>query len=233
MKRIISTALVMLMALTFVTSAFATGDTIGSMAELTASPSDIKSIDQEEEPAENPADPVQPHDNTNYMAVMIHAAVSGDYTGGVAAQDARNAKIDRMGANIPKVYFEDLYILAKIISSEAGSSWLSDEWKMCVGEVVLNRVASPEFPNSVYDVVTQRGQYAGVNSNYFQRLKPSERCVLLAKRLLEGERIMNAPAVVFQANFRQGSGTHTSYYDRHLGSTYFCYSMKMYLYENV
>jgi hypothetical protein len=44
---------------------------------------------------------------------------------------------------------------------------------------------------------------------------------------------MNAPAVVFQANFRQGSGTHTSYYDRLLGSTYFCYSSKMHLYENV
>ena len=232
MKRIISTALVMLMALSFVTTAFATGDTSDSMAELTASISDIKDIEQEN-PAEDTAEPAQPEDNRDYMAIMINAAMSGDYTSGVAAQDARNAKIDHMGINAAKVYFEDLYILAKIISSEAGSSWLSDEWKMCVGEVVLNRVASPEFPDSVSAVVMQRGQYAGANSTYFQRLKPSERCVLLAKRLLEGERIMNAPAVVFQANFRQGSGTHTSYYDRLLGSTYFCYSSKMHLYENV
>ena len=231
MKRIISTTLVMLMALTFVTSAVATGDTPDSMAELTASLSDIQEIEQENAADDTPG-PEQPVDNTDYMAVMISAATSGDYTLGVAAQDTRNAKIDSLGINIPKVYFEDLYILAKIISSEAGSSWLPDDWKMCVGEVVLNRVASPEFPNSVYDVVTQRGQYAGANGSYFQRLRPSERCVLLAKRLLEGERVMNAPAVVFQANFRQGSGTHTSYYDRYLGSTYFCYSSKMYLYEN-
>ena len=38
------------------------------------------------------------------------------------------------------------------------------------------------------------------------------------------------PAVVFQANFKQGSGVCKALYDSHLGWTYFCYSSNMSLY---
>ena len=123
----------------------------------------------------------------------------------------------------------DLMLLAKVIYAEAGSEFLSDEWKMCVGEVVLNRVASPEFPNTIYDVVYQQGQYQGARSGYIASLTPSERCIDIAKRLLDGERIME-PSVVFQANFKQGSGVYKALYDSHLGWTDFCYSTNMSLY---
>lgn len=123
----------------------------------------------------------------------------------------------------------DLMLLAKVIYAEAGSEFLSDEWKMCVGEVVLNRVASPEFPNTIYDVVYQQGQYQGARSGYIASLTPSERCIDIAKRLLDGERIME-PSVVFQANFKQGSGVYKALYDSNLGWTYFCYSTNMSLY---
>ena len=53
----------------------------------------------------------------------------------------------------------------------------------------------------------------------------------VALRLLQGERLME-PSVVFQANFPQGSGVHTHMYDSLLGSTYFCYSSHMDLYED-
>ena len=123
----------------------------------------------------------------------------------------------------------DLMLLAKVIYAEAGSEFLSDEWKMCVGEVVLNRVASPEFPNTIYDVVYQQGQYQGARSGYIASLTPSERCIDIAKRLLNGERIME-PSVVFQANFKQGSGVYKALYDSRLGWTYSCYSTNMSLY---
>lgn len=167
--------------------------------------------------------------HVNYMSIMLQSAVKGDYESGVAAQNARNSKIDRLGLNYQKVAFEDLFLLAKIIYAEAGSAWLSDEWKMAVGEVVLNRVASSEFPNTVKAVIYQRGQYYGSSSSYFNRLLPDRRCVLLAKRLLEGERHLE-PSVVFQANFRQGSGVYAAYYDKTLGWTYFCFSSRRSLY---
>ena len=113
---------------------------------------------------------------------------------------------------------------------EAGSAWLPDAWQLCVGEVVLNRVASPEFPDTVHDVIYQKGQYSGSGTARFDRTQPSERSVRLALRLLEGERYMNNPAVVFQSQFRQGSGVFLALHDRHSGTEYFCLSSHPELY---
>ena len=168
--------------------------------------------------------------NINYTQEMINAAVVGDWDAGNAAQNSRDEKINALGLKEQSYTFEDLMLLSKIIYAEAGSEWLSDEWKMCVGEVVLNRVASPEFPNTIKDVLEQPGQYYGANSRYFNSLLPSKRCVECAIRLLNGERLLE-PSVVFQANFTQGGGTHKACYDKYLGWTYFCYSTKMELYK--
>lgn len=167
---------------------------------------------------------------TNYMATMIATATVGDADCGHQAEELRNAKIEAQGLDNVAISWDELYLLAKIIYAEAGSYWLSDDWKMSVGEVVLNRVSSPEFPNTIREVVYQPGQYYGSQSRYFENLRPDARAVMAAKRLLEGERVLNDPSVVFQANFRQGSGTHTAMYDKALGWTYFCYSSKPELY---
>ena len=166
--------------------------------------------------------------NTDYAQVMVQAASVGDYETGQAAEAARNEKIAAMGLTDQPCTFNDLMLLSKIIYAEAGSEWLSDEWKMSVGEVVLNRVASPEFPDTIAEVLAQPGQYYGANSRYFNSLIPSARCAQCAMRLLNGERILE-PSVVFQANFRQGGGVQTAYYDKTLGWTYVCYSSKKYL----
>ena len=168
--------------------------------------------------------------SVDYTQQMINAAVIGDIQAGIAAQISRDEKITALGLDETNYTFDDLMLLSKIIYAEAGSEWLSDEWKMCVGEVVLNRVASPEFPDTIKDVLEQPGQYYGANSRYFNNLLPSERCVKCAIRLLNGERLLE-PSVVFQANFTQGGGTHKACYDKYLGWTYFCYSTKMELYK--
>lgn len=168
--------------------------------------------------------------DVNYLDLMISAAVAGDYDAGRAAEADRNEKIDNEKLDFTKIVFDDLMLLSKIIYAEAGSYWLSQEWKMCVGEVVLNRVASPEFPDTIAEVLAQPGQYYGSNSRYFNNLLPNEASVEAAVRLLNGERLMD-PSVVFQANFKQGSGTHTAYHDKYLGWTYFCFSSKPELYE--
>ena len=168
--------------------------------------------------------------NTNYAQIMVQAAAAGDYATGQAAEADRSEKIAALGLSDQSCTFNDLMLLSKIIYAEAGSEWLSDEWKMSVGEVVLNRVASPEFPNTIAEVLAQPGQYYGPNSRYFNNLIPSERCAQCAMRLLNGERILE-PSVVFQANFRQGGGVQTAYYDKALGWTYFCYSSRLYLYQ--
>ena len=77
----------------------------------------------------------------------------------------------------------DLYWLSRIIYAESGNQPL--EGKIAVGNVVLNRVASSLFPNSVYDVIFQRNQFTPASSGSINRV-PSEDAVIAAKLCLDG-----------------------------------------------
>ena len=165
-----------------------------------------------------------------YLNEMTEAAAAGDVEAGRSAEEKRSAVIDASAVEPDpgKISFDDLYLLSKVICYEAGSDWLTDEFRICVGEVIMNRVASPEYPDSIHDVIYQKGQYACVNSARFAGLVPTKECIDAALRLLCGERRM-VPSVVFQSNDLQGE-PFTMYTDRRLGTTYFCLSENQELY---
>ena len=167
---------------------------------------------------------------TDYMALMTEAAMAGDEAAGLAAEARRAEKIAALGLDYAPVSYAELSLLSRVIHAEAGSEWLGMEWKMSVGEVVLNRIASPEFPDTMQAVIEQPGQYYGKNSRYLQTLLPSRGSVEAAARLLSGERVLSEPAVVFQSNRRLGGGLFRELRDRYLGSTYLCYSSHRELY---
>lgn len=162
--------------------------------------------------------------NVDYLARMGACCLAGDLEGGHQAAAERDQKIDVIGLPAPKIDFDELYLLAKVITVEAESDWLPMEWKMMVGEVLLNRVASPEFPDTMEACVYQPRQYAAGSDPAFPELLPNEDAVEAASRLLSGERLLRDPSVVFQGNYPQGSGIHTKLYDETLGATYLCYS---------
>lgn len=56
----------------------------------------------------------------------------------------------------------ELDLLAAIIQCEAGGE--SHEGKVAVGAVIMNRIQSSDFPNSISDVVYQSGQFSPVAS---------------------------------------------------------------------
>ncbi len=58
----------------------------------------------------------------------------------------------------------EVCLLAAIIDWEANAE--PYEGKVAVGRVVLNRVASPRFGNSVQEVLSARGQFGGVTDGY-------------------------------------------------------------------
>ena len=168
---------------------------------------------------------------TDYMQLMIEAACAGDEAAGLASQKSREEKLLETGLRYESVDFTELYLLAKIIEAEAGSSWLTEEWKMAVGEVLLNRVASPEFPDTIEECITQPGQYYGEGNEYFSSLVPSRASVEAASKLLSGERVLGDASVVFQANFPLGGGIFRELKDGALGSTYLCFTSHPELYE--
>ena len=119
---------------------------------------------------------------------------------------------------------EDVLLLAKIMEKETRAGW-PDWMVMCVGEVVMNRVASPLFPDSIRGVLYQNGpiQYAPVWAGDWDSFTPRAEYIDLARRLLNGERALNDPDVVWQALFPQGTKTVLTYHDKVLGNTtYFC-----------
>ena len=83
---------------------------------------------------------------------------------------------------------QDLYWLSRIISAESQGEPL--EGKLAVGTVVLNRVASSEFPDTIYDVIFDRKwgvQFTPV-ANGTVYLEPTEESVTAAKMVLAGAR---------------------------------------------
>ena len=113
---------------------------------------------------------------------------------------------------------EDLYLLAHIINAEAGggTSYISDQCVFGVGSVVLNRVRDPRFPNTIKEVLWQRGQYYnGWNGTITK--EPVDRSWQIAQELLDEGPIF-PPEVVWQANFTQGRGIYLA-----TDKMYFCY----------
>ena len=160
----------------------------------------------------------------DYRVLMLESAVRADTEAGRAAARARDAYLDENGSQELRIDFDELLLLSRCLTLRAGDERLSDEQRLCTGEVLLNRVASPEFPNSIEEVIFQPGQYAGVDCDAFRDLlDPDEASVEAALRLLQGDRLME-PQVVFQANFRQGGGEYLNFYSSAYGYTYFCLS---------
>ena len=67
-------------------------------------------------------------------------------------------------ANALPISDSDFILLCNVVGHEAGSYWISEYEKACVVEVVMNRVNSPLYPNTIYGVLTQPYQFSGCYS---------------------------------------------------------------------
>lgn len=95
------------------------------------------------------------------------------------------------GAIIPGSQYYDpdeLFWLSHLIHAECGNQSLFG--KIAVGNVVLNRVASPNFPNSIYDVIFQPGQFYDSYSGTIT-LEPNYESVVAAKLCLDGATVLS------------------------------------------
>lgn len=120
---------------------------------------------------------------------------------------------------------EELETLALIIYQEAGSDACTDDTRLKVGNVVLNRVADQRFPDTIVEVATAEQQYGRLHwtglvwpetASQESEAQAVERAYDIAKRLLLGERVLDAD-VVWQAEFTQG--TEIVFYQDEI---YFC-----------
>lgn len=101
---------------------------------------------------------------------------------------------------------EDLYLLSHLICGEVEGC--DRQMKTYVGSVVLNRVADSRFPDNLYDVIYQNNplQYKCTVDGNFEKT-PGEETIEVAKYLLENGSQL-PPNVIFQAEFKQGTGVY-------------------------
>lgn len=127
-------------------------------------------------------------------------------------------------APTPEPVPEDVWLLAKIMQCEAGVDW--PDWAvMLIGEVIMNRVEAPHFPNNIHDVLYAANpvQYEPVYSKGWDDVIPDDDYIDLAWRLVNGERALGDKTMLYQALFPQGTATLITYYDKVLDTrTYFC-----------
>jgi N-acetylmuramoyl-L-alanine amidase len=81
---------------------------------------------------------------------------------------------------------EDLYWLSRLINAESGNQSL--EGKIAVGNVVLNRLADPTCPKTIYAVIfdARYGVQFSVTENGTIYDEPNEESIVAAKLCLEG-----------------------------------------------
>ena len=81
---------------------------------------------------------------------------------------------------------DTLYWLSRIIYAESGNQIL--DGKIAVGNVVMNRVNNPLFPNNIYDVLNQKNQFSTASS--LSKRTPNSESVLAAKLVMDGAQVV-------------------------------------------
>ena len=154
-------------------------------------------------------------------AVTTVAEIEEETTEAIAEEPT----VEATAATEPPYSQEELEMMALVIYQEAGGDACSDETRLMVGTVVMNRVADKRFPNSLYGVLTQRAQYGRLHwtgltwparANNPSEAKAVARAYRCAERILLGERVLPED-VIWQAEFIQGTEV-VAYQD----GMYFC-----------
>lgn len=109
-------------------------------------------------------------------------------------------------ATTTKNYSSDVYWLARIIHAEAEAE--SYQGKVAIGNVILNRVKSSAFPNTIYDVIFDYygniPQFSPVADGTIYNT-PSQESIQAAKDSLNGVRPVGNATYFFNPNKAAGS----------------------------
>ncbi len=76
-------------------------------------------------------------------------------------------------------------MLSYIVQQEAGG--LSLAHKQVIAQVVVNRVRSDAFPDTIYDVLVQKNQFSSLSNWYSKRNKPDADTVQAVQDVLTGK----------------------------------------------
>lgn len=114
----------------------------------------------------------------------------------------------------PKDPYDPVELLACVIYQEAGSDSICDDCRYRVADVVLNRVADPRYPDTIYGVLTQPSQYGNYSktgvvwpkrANNSGEKHAVQRAYAIAMSVVAGTHSeLYGEGYIYQAQFIQG-----------------------------
>ena len=98
---------------------------------------------------------------------------------------------------------EEFIMMCYVLQNEAGN--LSAKSKIAVSNVIINRVKSSRFANSISEVLTQPGQFTCINNYYNKTNPPSQHTKECVRRALNGEDYSNGALFYYAPRYCGGS----------------------------
>ena len=140
-------------------SAPATTTAVSTTAPVTeAAAETVPASTVQSEPAQSLSDSDVPEATT--MPDAADAAPSTQAETDASAETEAEVTAEESGAIT--VTDREYIMLCNVVGHEYGSDWVPEAEKALVAEVIMNRVNSPAFPNTIYDVLMQRNQFSGL-----------------------------------------------------------------------
>ena len=150
---------------------------------------------------------LNPEDSGEEEAGSVGGGRGQDEASEAAEETAREAVNTRFSLSD-----RDYKVLLKIVQAEAGNC--DKKGRILVANVILNRVESNKFPNTVTGVVYEKNQFSPVNDGSIDRCRVSKETVEAVECALSGEDY-SAGALYFM-NRRTSSGKNVRWFDNHL-----------------
>lgn len=116
-------------------------------------------------------------------------------------EEVRSVFYEDVGVNVSEAEIE---VLERIVQAEAGGSGY--DGMLAVANVVLNRVKSERFPNSVTDVVFAHRQFTPISDGRYYTIRVTDTARQVVEDALNGARLVGEDALYFCTPTASGKG---------------------------
>ncbi len=128
-----------------------------------------------------------------------------------AAEETGNSNVSE-AVPVVACSANDYQVLLKIVQAEAGGCDMKG--RILVANVILNRVKSGEFPDTITDVVFERSQFSPVSNGTIHTCRVTKETVNAVDRALAGEDY--SQGALYFMNRGGSSGRNISWFDNNL-----------------
>ena len=171
-----------------------------------------KEVQQKQEIQQESKEELERINEQIVMDAKIKALEAEENARQKALEEERRREEEKKAASRKAVSDDDYQVLLRIVQAEAGVC--DEKGKILVANVVLNRVKSQEFPDSVRSVVYEPSQFSPVSDGSINSVKVTEETKACVNRALEGEDYSDG--ALYFMNRRGSRSRAVSWFDSHL-----------------